>query len=242
MDEKLKTTIDKILKLCTQNPEFDKELRRRMQIENSPRNNSNDDSVSNDVHFIREALGIKADNSISYDFILNKGNQRLRDQLLIDNLRMENAALNLKDKEQERFYVFCVNAFYQIENVVNFYLHVKYPKITDLLKSIEKATSDDGKYAFIVNPKKEYLNVGDIEITFKLSAICNSLFPEDRIKMTFSQLRQVRNEGAHRCMIIIEEHDENNALYKFFKYNTFNSIRIALKRLVTAIKDDLDSM
>ena len=134
MDENLKTTIDKILKLCTQNPEFDKELRRRMQIENSPRNNSNDDSVSNDVHFIREALGIKADNSISYDFILNKGNQRLRDQLLIDNLRMENAALNLKDKEQERFYVFCVNAFYQIENVVNFYLHVKYPKITDLLK------------------------------------------------------------------------------------------------------------
>ena len=49
----------------------------------------------------------------------------------------------------------------------------------------------------------------------------------------------MRNEGAHRCMVIIAEHDESNALYKFFKNNTFNSIRIALIKLVNAIKQEL---
>lgn len=119
MDEKLKSTIDKIVQLSKQNPEFDAELRKRLEITSSANVVSSQMSIRDDVHAIRETLEIRANNSISYDFILAKGNQRLRDQLLIDNLRMENAALNLKEKELERFYSFCANAFYQIENVVN---------------------------------------------------------------------------------------------------------------------------
>lgn len=124
MDEKLKSTIDKIVQLSKQNSEFDAELRKRLEITSSANVVSSRMSICDDVHAIRETLEIRANNSISYDFILAKGNQRLRDQLLIDNLRMENAALNLKEKELERFYSFCANAFYQIENVVNFYFYV----------------------------------------------------------------------------------------------------------------------
>lgn len=235
MDEKLKSTIDKIVKLSGQNAEFNAELRKRLGITFSSNIVSSSKPIVDDVHAIREALEIRANNSISYDFILKKGNQRLRDQLLIDNLRMENAAMNLTEKEQERFYSFCANAFYQIENVVNFYFYIMLPNIEELLTFIENATKNDGKYAFKRNVNKEYKSVGDIEITHKLNAICNTLFPNDKIKITYSQLRQVRNEGAHRCMIIMEEHDENNALYKFFKNNTFNSIRIALIKLVSTI-------
>ncbi len=99
MDEKLKSTIDKIVQLSKQNPEFDAELRKRLDITSSANIVSSQLPICDDVHAIREALEIRANNSISYDFILAKGNQRLRDQLLIDNLRMENAALNLKEKE-----------------------------------------------------------------------------------------------------------------------------------------------
>ena len=133
MDEKLKLTIDKIVQLSKQNPEFDAELRKRLEITSSANVVSSQMSICDDVHAIRETLEIRANNSISYDFILAKGNQRLRDQLLIDNLRMENAALNLKEKELERFYSFCANAFYQIENVVNFYFYVMFPDIDNLL-------------------------------------------------------------------------------------------------------------
>lgn len=243
MDEKLKSTIDKIVQLSKQNPEFDAELRKRLEITSSANVVSSQMSICDDVHAIRETLEIRANNSISYDFILAKGNQRLRDQLLIDNLRMENAALNLKEKELERFYSFCANAFYQIENVVNFYFYVMFPNIDNLLSFIENATNVDGKYSFKRNANKEYKSVSDIEITYKLNAICTTLFPDDKnIKITYSQLRQVRNEGAHRCMVIVEEHDESNALYRFFKYNTFNSIRIVLIKLVGTIKQEIENV
>lgn len=243
MDEKLKSTIDKIVQLSKQNPEFDAELRKRLEITSSANVVSSQMSICDDVHAIRETLEIRANNSISYDFILAKGNQRLRDQLLIDNLRMENAALNLKEKELERFYSFCANAFYQIENVVNFYFYVMFPNIDNLLSFIENATNVDGKYSFKRNANKEYKSVRDIEITYKLNAICTTLFPDDKnIKITYSQLRQVRNEGAHRCMVIVEEHDESNALYRFFKYNTFNSIRIVLIKLVGTIKQEIENV
>lgn len=243
MDEKLKSTIDKIVQLSKQNPEFDAELRKRLERTSSANVISSQMSICDDVHAIRETLEIRANNSISYDFILAKGNQRLRDQLLIDNLRMENAALNLKEKELERFYSFCANAFYQIENVVNFYFYVMFPDIDNLLSFIENATNVDGIYSFKCNANKEYKSVSDIEITHKLNAICNTLFPDDKnIKATYSQLRQVRNEGAHRCMVIVEEHDENNALYRFFKYNTFNSIRIVLIKLVGTIKQEIENV
>ena len=243
MDEKLKSTIDKIVQLSKQNPEFAAELRKRLNMTSSANVVSSQMSICNDVHAIRETLEIRANNSISYDFILAKGNQRLRDQLLIDNLRMENAALNLREKEQERFYSFCANAFYQIENAVNFYFYVMFPDIDNLLSFIENATNIDGKYSFKRNTNKEYKSVSDIEITHKLNAICNTLFPDDKhIKATYSQLRQVRNEGVHRCMVIMEEHDESNALYRFFKYNTFNSIRIVLIKLVGTIKQEIENV
>lgn len=243
MDEKLKSTIDKIVQLSKQNSEFDAELRKRLEITSSANVVSSRMSICDDVHAIRETLEIRANNSISYDFILAKGNQRLRDQLLIDNLRMENAALNLKEKELERFYSFCANAFYQIENVVNFYFYVMFPDIDNLLSFIENATNVDGKYSFKRNANKEYKSVSDIEITYKLNAICTTLFPDDKnIKITYSQLRQVRNEGAHCCMVIVEEHDENNALYRFFKYNTFDSIRIVLIKLVETIKQEIENV
>lgn len=226
MDEKLKSTIDKIVQLSKQNSEFDAELRKRLEITSSANVVSSRMSICDDVHAIRETLEIRANNSISYDFILAKGNQRLRDQLLIDNL-----------------YSFCANAFYQIENVVNFYFYVMFPDIDNLLSFIENATNVDGKYSFKRNANKEYKSVSDIEITYKLNAICTTLFPDDKnIKITYSQLRQVRNEGAHRCMVIVEEHDESNALYRFFKYNTFNSIRIVLIKLVETIKQEIENV
>lgn len=118
-----------------------------------------------------------------------------------------------------------------------------FPDIDNLLSFIENATNVDKEYSFKRNANKEYKNVSDIGIAYKLNAICNTLFPNDKnIKITYSQLRQVRNEGAHRCMLIVKEHDENNALYRFFKYNTFNSIRIVLIKLVGTIKQEIENV
>lgn len=70
-----------------------------------------------------------------------------------------------------------------------------------------------------------------------MNAFFNSYLPEEgSLKWSIGTLRQVRNEGEHRCDIIRQEKDENNNLYKFFKSKTFNYVRIDLIKFVNAIE------
>lgn len=237
MNEKIKSTVDKIKLLAKQNPEFAKE----MQILFGKSEPSSDlpilTSVSSDVSAIRSALEIRATESLKYSFVKVP---RLRDQLVIDNLRMENASLNLQEKESDRFYIFCVNAFYQIENIINYYYHIMYPNINDLLNEIEKATSSDPeKFQFkrSTNGMKEK-TVVDISVYYKITAICNSLFPDNlQLKVTLNNLRKIRNEGEHRCQVIMNRRDESDNLYQFLQSATFNSVRAALLKVVSAIEN-----
>ena len=190
-------------------------------------------NISSDITAIRSALEIRANASITYSFVKY---QRLRDQLIIDNLRMENAALNLQDPEADRFYVFCVNAFYQVENILNYFYHTVFPEVESLLKEIEDATQDE-KNDFRFRRTGKEQNVGSIPVAHKLNAFFNSYLPEESsLKWSIGTLRQVRNEGEHRCDIIRQEKDENNNLYKFFKSKTFNYVRIDLIKFVNAIE------
>lgn len=213
------------------------ELRRRFGNDIETNKLFEGSNVAGDVAFIRSALSIKANNSIKYDFIAN---QRLKDQLIIDNLRMENAAYNLQEKEIDRFYTFCVNAFYQVENIVNYYFYVLYPNIEDLLSVIEDATKNDGDFKFKRSQLNTIVNIGDIPVSFKINALCNLLFAKDlNIKITLGNLRKVRNEGEHRCQVIYNQKDENNRLYQFLEKATFNSVRILLIKLVYTIRMQL---
>lgn len=234
MDEKIKSVIDKIRLLAKQNPEFAKEMQALFgKSESSTTDLPILTSVSSDVSAIRSALEIRATESLKYSFVKV---QRLRDQLVIDNLRMENAALNLQEKESERFYIFCVNAFYQIENILNYYYHILYPNINELLTEIERATSTDPEKFQFKRTSKE-ISVVDIPVYYKITAICNSLFPDNmQIKVTLNNLRRIRNDGEHRCQVIMERRDESDNLYQFLQTATFNNVRTTLLKVVAAIE------
>lgn len=233
MDEKIKSTVYKIKLLAEQNPEFYQEMQKLFGKTASASDININSNISSDITAIRSALEIRANASITYSFVKY---QRLRDQLIIDNLRMENAALNLQDPEADRFYVFCVNAFYQVENILNYFYHTVFPKVESLLKEIEDATQDE-KNDFRFRRTGKEQNVGSIPVAHKLNAFFNSYLPEESsLKWSIGTLRQVRNEGEHRCDIIRQEKDENNNLYKFFKSKTFNYVRIDLIKFVNAIE------
>lgn len=235
MDDKLRTTLDKIKILAKQNREFDEELRKMFggQQTSSVVGVSVSDETFNDVKAIRNALEIRANPSVTYMFVVER---RLRDQLLIDNLRMENSALDLAKKENERFYSFCVNAFYQLENILNYYYHKTFPVVGDLLTEIECYTKYES-FKFTRTGKET--NVSDIVVVHKINAFCNKMFPHDTINVTLNLLRKVRNEGEHRCMVIQEGRDENDMLYKFFQMNTFNSIRMLLIKVVATVEANI---
>lgn len=235
MDEKIKSTVYKIKLLAEQNLEFYQEMQKLFgkTASASDINININSNISSDITAIRSALEIRANASITYSFVKY---QRLRDQLIIDNLRMENAALNLQDPEADRFYVFCVNAFYQVENILNYFYHTVFPEVESLLKEIEDATQDE-KNDFRFRRTGKEQNVGSIPVAHKLNAFFNSYLPEESsLKWSIGTLRQVRNEGEHRCDIIRQEKDENNNLYKFFKSKTFNYVRIDLIKFVNAIE------
>lgn len=233
MDEKIKSTVYKIKLLAEQNPEFYQEMQKLFGKTASASDININSNISSDITAIRSALEIRANASITYSFVKY---QRLRDQLIIDNLRMENAALNLQDPEADRFYVFCVNTFYQVENILNYFYHTVFPEVESLLKEIEDATQDE-KNDFRFRRTGKEQNVGSIPVAHKLNAFFNSYLPEEgSLKWSIGTLRQVRNEGEHRCDIIRQEKDENNNLYKFFKSKTFNYVRIDLIKFVNAIE------
>ena len=230
MDEKIKSTVHKIKRLAEQNPEFYQEMQKLFGKTASASDVNMNSNISSDIAAIRSALEIRANASITYSFVKH---QRLRDQLIIDNLRMENAALNLQVPEADRFYVFCVNAFYQVENI---FYHTAFPEVESLLKEIEDATQDE-KNDFRFRRTGKEQNVGSIPVAHKLNAFFNSYLPEESfLKWSIGTLRQVRNEREHRCDIIKQEKDENNNLYKFFKFKTFNYLRIDLIKFVNAIE------
>lgn len=234
MDDKIKSTIHKIKLLAEQNSEFSQEMQKLFGKTVSGFDVIMSSNISSDITAIRAALEIRANASITYGFVKN---QRLRDQLIIDNLRMENAALNLQDPEEERFYVFCVNAFYQVENILNYFYHTVFPEVELLLKEIEDATQEND-FKFRRTGKEQ--NVSSIPVAHKLNAFFNSYLPEEAsLKWSIGTLKQVRNEGEHRCDIIRQEKDENNNLYKFFRSKTFNYVRIDLIKFVNAIEHKL---
>jgi len=195
-------------------------------------------SITQNINDIREALQIRGANSIKYEYIKNEA---LRNQLLVDNLRMENYALELKTlDETERFYNFCVNAFYQIENLINYYYYTVYPNINDLLTQLENATAHS-TYPFHRNERQH--SVADIVIEKKVNAFCAEFFPynpaaDEYTAILLSDLRKVRNEGLHRCDVIIKDKEEK--LHNFFKYQNFNSIRILLKKVSAKVNEELN--
>ena len=191
-------------------------------------------NISSDIAAIRAALEIRANASITYSFVKN---QRLRDQLIIDNLRMENAALNLQDPEADRFYVFCVNAFYQVENIINYFYYTVFPDVDSLLKEIEDATQGEKNVHYRFERTGKEQNVSDINVSDKLNAFFNSYLPEEgSLKVSIGTLRRVRNKAEHRCDIIRQKKDDDKYLYNFLKEKTFNSVRIDLKKFVNAIE------
>lgn len=193
-----------------------------------------------DLRELRDVMHLSGFKSVDYSFIKE---DILRTQLEVDNLRMEDAACSSQIKnEEERFFIFCINAFYQIENITNYYFVKKFPNFPDLMKYMEEHSNFKHKE----NQKTQEIvekSVGDIDIACKIFALCGELFPSteeqpDFTYKTINHLRLVRNEGFHRCQV--EGKASNERLEKFYKYNDFITIRETLRKYVAAIQYEIE--
>ena len=229
---KYKNLLDKLDQLTQNDPEFKKELGKRYGGGDVVKND-----ISKNIEEIRDILRIKGRQSIDYSFIPNEY-QMLRDTLVIDNIRMENFRLDLKLNEFERFYNFCTNAFFQIENLLNYYYYRRFPDFDDFIEYLKNIPRSSYEY------KKEHKSISDIPIATKIYSFNIEKLPHpdynnkkyNQDNFNIDNLRKIRNEGFHRCLVVQTNEKEDTKLYNFFKYQTFDTIRNTIVNIIEIIK------
>ena len=200
-------------------------------------------NIDKNVGEIRDVLRIQASPSIDYSFIPDKY-VLLRNKLIVDNLRMEQSVLDVQEvNDAERFYNFCIYAFYQIENLVNYYYLVRFPNFNDLVLHLEKNSY------FKLTDKQT--TIADIAVAYKLWTFCAEHFknPDSNAKYPFTNrgshiqgiLREIRNQGLHRCHVLFEdktaaERASKEYIYKFYHNYTTEYVRNLVVRVVEIIK------
>ncbi len=198
-------------------------------------------TTNDNIEKIKAALEIRAGASIDYSFV---NDDSVRKQLVADNLRMENAILNLSDSEKERYEKFCVNAFLQVENILNYYYCEKYDKdIANILTDIENATKNDQSIFNRTSFKIEYKYVSDISMYIKIQAFCNQFFPRipginDYTASNLHKLKNMRNNFFHRAGKV-ENSLKNDAAASKQIPPTTTMFRDTLRRLVKKVKEQL---
>ncbi|UAJ14346.1 hypothetical protein [Aquirufa lenticrescens] len=191
--------------------------------------------IKKDTNKVIELLEISPECSIDYSFIPHK---LLRTRLELDNLRMENVRYDLKEKDHiKRLFDFSVNAFYQIENLLNYYYFEKYQKIEDLLYHFESIEGTHFKRT------DNHRNINDISIATKIFTFNRTFYNSKNGSQGFNidSLRLIRNEGLHRCTRISKIENENPRLHKFIAEATFDSIQSIVKNLAEKVNQLLTS-
>ena len=208
MDEKLKTTINKIVQLSKQNPEFNAELRRALGIGTSANS-----VVSSDkrIEHIEKYLGLDyyVDNQksiIDYSFIQEP---EVRAQLISDNREMMRFRYGTR-YHAISFDEFCRYAHLQAEMLLNYCYDKKEDTLDKIIEHIKKYNPT----AYISDKTN---SLGGIAYNVKLWAF-NKEFNLDYITNNIlDYIRKVRNDSSHRSPESEEKsiHDNRKKLVNF---------------------------
>ncbi len=109
MDEKLKSTIDKVVKLANQNTEFGEELRKRLGITSSSIVSATDYKIDDIYEYCIEKVVRRQAKEFYADFPLSS----ISDVLIKDFCRMESF------RRKDNFGDFCLSLYQQIECITN---------------------------------------------------------------------------------------------------------------------------
>lgn len=203
-----------------------------------------------DLRVLRSALQLRGRPSMDYNFVTDA---RVRDQLLADNLRMENAALMTRRDlllvtherrsvdeeallgEHTRLDLFAIAAFNQLECLTNWFLAWSYPDIDDFIEAVEEVTETlDYPYKAPASGEKgRPASVEEVSMFHKMNALMGMLALGD-VKDSLNYLRNHRNNCIHRGETVKEE-----TVKMFHKYNSFGTIRTLLGRVVDAVRKDV---
>lgn len=194
-DPQIKKNLDTFYKLAEPYLQFD--------------GNTSLKSIKIDTRVTRKLLGFESVPSIDYLFV---NNQNVYMQLHLDNLRMEGLLSNPKkirkrENDLDRFKEFCTSAFYQIEELINYYYSIKFNSFEKFLNYLE---TKNPRFKKSVKPTSiATISISEKIFLFEKEHYFNKGYYESNI----TKIRKIRNEDLHRCTII--EKDQNGLLEKY---------------------------
>lgn len=188
--------------------------------------------LKEELEDIRRILNIRGKQSIDYSFV---DDELTRQQLIMDNLRMENAYLDNGLSIEDRWNEYCSYIHFQVENVLNYYFDKAFPDFDTAQRYIEKFTKG------APNPFTRDVtlsNSSQISTYIKTTAFCNDFFPFTNLKpdytsRTLSQIRTVRNEYIHRSTA--------NSVRDLQKKSTLGALKTPLVKLVNCVRTQFTS-
>lgn len=183
-------------------------------------------SIKTDTEYIRKALGIKGSQTINYSVI---SDDFVRNQLIIDNLRMEDVLLDTTLSDEDKWYLYCTYAHYQSENLINYFYNSAFSDLEAIFWYLENYTASLKTNPF--DRKKNGATLEVISAFYKTVAFMNEHFPyvsgiSDYTSYTFKQIREVRNEYVHRSGVSTNK--PNAALNEVRLKSSFSAIRRSL--------------
>ena len=124
MDEKLQTVLNKILRLCSQNPEFDMKLRKQLRVASANFGLLDDERINQIYEYCIEEVIRQQATEFYADFPLFT----IKDDLIEDFVRMEFF------RRKDNFGDFCLALYQQIECMTNTILSDE--RLSDITKSM----------------------------------------------------------------------------------------------------------
>lgn len=248
---------DKLLKGVIEIAKVDSDFKNRLLHSLSATTMPVLSEIGSDIKDIIIKLGISKKSTIDYDLIKDP-NTKL--ELQIDNIHMSNAYYEIRlPNETERLRVdghfldLCTYAWFQIENLLNYYFYIKYKDINKIKSKIQDHCKS---MPMPYNPQNDPKTIEDIKSIYKITAICDIFrewYPLDKEKKdgtyfstkeaTLNGLRGLRNKCIHKSMIIFDEsfleQEKNKNINNFLTYNDKNTIVDSVKHLYNAICCDL---
>lgn len=193
MDEKLKSTIERIVLLSKQNQEFATELRRRLGISSPIVAISHDNQR---IEHIEKYLGLDfymdtRNSNVDYSFVHIPD---VKAMLISDNREMMRFRCGTRYHKTD-FREFCRYAHFQIEMLLNYYYDVINKSDLDDIKAHIKRCNPNGKGL------DKAKSLEEIPYSVKLWAFHDEHKKEHKINWTlWNNIRKVRNELSHRSV------------------------------------------
>lgn len=169
-----------------------------------------------------------------YNFLVNLMDYSFIDDINVktvmekDNRKMELLLLEKGKDEKDTFISFCTSTFHQIENLLNYYYHKKFPDINRLKKFMwENNPAFQARYKKLRKLSEEdrlkqlgkFKSVRDFDIN-TLVYLYEKEFYFNKHKSynkKITLLREIRNDDSHRCTVLDKGNEKVREEYQLLQ-------------------------